>query len=56
MGRAIVGPDIGLDLDDPPDATGIADQAGAEEPAGCLEGRSGEELPGPGRRRFGPAD
>ena len=50
----VVGPDVGLDLDDPDDAPpglrglagiGLADEASAEEGASCVEGRAGEDRP-----------
>jgi hypothetical protein len=46
---AVVLADVGLDLDDPaaPAAlTGLVDELGAEDPAGDLERRSGEERGG----------
>jgi hypothetical protein len=47
--RAVLGADVGLDLDDPPDARrlaglAVADQVGAEQPAGGLERRAREQV------------
>ncbi|MEA2653141.1 MAG: hypothetical protein QOI37_368 [Chloroflexota bacterium] len=48
MRRQVVAADVGLDLDDPPDAPTrlvVPDEAGADQGAGGIEGRTRQERP-----------
>jgi hypothetical protein len=48
MRRQVVAADVGLDLDDPPDAPTrlvVPDKAGTDQGAGGIEGRTRQERP-----------